>query len=95
MAPNRTSRAKIKGHLRQMWVRSYERAAAMKRDGYTCQASGCGKKQSRKKGAKVKINVHHKEGIDIWDEVIDLIKEHILCNPEKLQVLCEGCHGNH
>jgi len=90
MTPTRTSRAKIKGYLRQMWVRSYERAEAMKRDGYCCQ--DCGIKQSKKKGAEVKINVHHKEGIDVWDEIIDLIEKHLLCNPDKLETLCEDCH---
>jgi len=90
MAETRTSRARIKGMLRQMWVRSSERGEALKRDGYTCQE--CGIKQSKKKGFEVKVHVHHKEGIDIWDEVIDLITEHILCDPDKLETLCVDCH---
>jgi len=90
MTPTRTSRARIKGQLRQMWVRSYERGAAMKRDNYSC--TECGIKQSKKKGSEVKVNVHHKEGIDVWDEVIELITEHILCDPDKLQTLCCDCH---
>ena len=72
MTPTRTSRAKIKGHLRQIWVRSYERASAMKRDNYSC--TKCGIKKSTKKGAEVKVQVHHKERIDIWDEIINLIE---------------------
>ena len=92
MTPDRTSRAKIKGHLRQMWVRSYERATAMKRDKYCC--TKCHIKQSQKKVAEVKIQVHHKEGIDIWDEIINLIEEHLLCDPDKLETLCEDCHEN-
>jgi predicted HNH restriction endonuclease len=91
MKSDRTSRAVIKGNLRRMWLKSRERAETMKRDGYCCQK--CGIKQSKKKGAEVKINVHHLEGIDVWDEVIDLITEHILCEPDKLQTLCEDCHG--
>ena len=89
---DRTSRAKIKGYLRQMWVRSYEKRATMKRDGYSC--TNCGIKQSKKKGAEVKVEVHHKEGIEIWDEVIDLITEHLLCDPDKLETLCEDHHAN-
>ena len=92
MTPTRTSRAKIKGHLRQMWVRSYERAEAMKRDKYSCQK--CGIKQSKKKGVEVSVQVHHKEGIDIWDNIIELITQHILCDPNKLQTLCNECHNN-
>ena len=91
MTPDRTSRARIKGQLRQMWVRSYERAATMKRDGYSC--TECGIKQSKKKGFEVKINIHHKEGIDAWDEIIDLIEKHLLCAPDKLETLCEDCHA--
>ena len=90
MTPSKTSRAKIKGYLRQMWVRSYERRATTKRDNYCCQK--CGIKQSKKKGSEVKINVHHKEGINAWDEIINLIEEHLLCDPDKLETLCEDCH---
>jgi len=90
MAPTRTSRARIKGMLRQMWVRSAERSEAMKRDDYCCQ--DCGIKQSKKKGFEVKVNVHHKEGIEVWDEIIELIEEHLLCNPDKLETLCVDCH---
>ena len=75
-----------------MWVRSYERASAMKRDKYSC--TKCNIKQSKKKGSEVKINVHHKEGIEVWDEIINLIEEHLLCDPDKLETLCEGCHEN-
>jgi len=90
MAPERTSRARIKGMLRQMWLKSAERSTAMKRDGYTCQ--DCGIKQSTKKGFEVKVQVHHKEGINNWDEIIDLIQDSLLCNPDKLETLCIDCH---
>ena len=90
MAPERTSRARIKGMLRQMWLRSAERGTAIKRDGYTCQ--DCGIKQSTKKGFEVKVQVHHKEGINNWDEIIDLIQDSLLCNPDKLETLCIDCH---
>ena len=73
-----------------MWVRSYERAEALKRDGYCCQE--CGIKQSKKKGSEVKVHVHHKEGIDVWDDIIEMISDKILCDPDKLQTLCVDCH---
>ena len=87
---DRTSKARIKGMLRQMWLRSAERSTALKRDGYCCQE--CRIKQSKKKGHEVKINVHHIEGIDVWDDIIDLISENLLCDPDKLQTLCVDCH---
>ena len=90
MAPERTTRATIKGRLRQMWLRSNERSTALKRDGYTCQ--DCGIKQSKKKGHEVKVQVHHKEGIDIWDDIIEMILNKILCDPDKLQTLCLECN---
>ena len=90
MAPTRTSRARIKGMLRQMWLRSAERNETLKRDGYTCQ--DCGIKQSTKKGFEQKVQVHHKEGIDVWDDIIDLIQESLLCDPDKLETLCPDCH---
>lgn len=76
--------------LRQMWLKSAERSTAMKRDGYCCQ--DCGVKQSTKKGFEVKVQVHHKDGIDIWDDIIELITEQLLCDPDKLQTLCVDCH---
>jgi len=88
----RTSRAKLKGELRRIWMRSTERAETMKRDGYCCQE--CGIKKSTKKGHEVKIHVHHKDGIHVWDEIIDLIEENLLCHPDKLETLCVDCHDN-
>jgi len=90
MAPTRTSRARIKGMLRQMWLKSAERNEALKRDGYTCQ--DCGIKQSKKKGFEVQVQVHHKDGINTWDEIIDLIQNSLLCDPDKLETLCIDCH---
>ena len=86
----RTPRARIKGMLRQIFLRSSERSEALKRDKYTCQK--CGGKQSTKKGFELKVQVHHKEGIKIWDKIIDLIYQELLCDPEKLETLCVECH---
>jgi hypothetical protein len=87
----RTPKARIKGNLRMMFVRSSERSEALKRASYSCEK--CGIKQSKKKGCEVKIEVHHKEGINVWNEVISLIQEKILCDSSKLQVLCRDCHA--
>jgi hypothetical protein len=87
-----TPRSKIRQALRQAWLRSRERLAALKRDRYTCQMPGCGKKQSKAKGREVKVNVHHKSDID-WDEVIDLVLgSGLFCGPEHLITYCEDCH---
>ena len=65
--PN-TPRSKVRAALRQLWLRSRERAAALKREKYTCQR--CGVKQSKAKGKEQKVEVHHKEGIGNWEIVI-------------------------
>jgi predicted HNH restriction endonuclease len=85
-----TPRSKIKAAIRQLWLRSRERAAALKREGYCCQR--CNVKQSKAKGKEQKVEVHHISGIDIWEDVIDLIAEKILCHPDGLEVLCPDCH---
>lgn len=78
--------------LRQIFLRSVERAIAIKRDHYTCV--DCNKKQSKKKGFECKVQVHHKEMIDEhWQEIIDLIYKYVLCDPDKLETLCVDCHN--
>lgn len=84
-----TPRSKVKAAIRQVWLRSRERAAALKRDGYTCQC--CGRKQSKAKGKEQSIEVHHVNGID-WDGVVDLIIERVLRPPEELKTVCPDCH---
>ena len=86
-----TKKAIIVRQLRQLWLRSRERAEALKRAGYKCQS--CGVKQSTAKGKEQKIQVHHKQGICNWDAVIELIRKEILCDVELLQVLCPECHN--
>ena len=85
-----TPRSRVRAALRQLWLRSRERAAALKRDDYRCQ--GCGKKQSRAKGKEFKVQVHHKCGIE-WEYMIDQVYDHILCDIEDLETLCETCHS--
>ena len=85
-----TPRTRVKGMLRQLFLKSNERAAALKRDNYTCVK--CGKKQSIKKGHELKINVHHKQGIH-WEQLIELIYQELLCSSDMLEVLCVDCHS--
>ena len=85
-----TPRGKIRAALRQLWLRSRERAARLKADNYTCQT--CKRKQSKAKGKELDVQVHHKSGIGNWGKVIDLIYEELLCNPEHLETICKECH---
>jgi predicted HNH restriction endonuclease len=85
-----TPNSKIKAALRQLFLRSRERAAALKRDGYTCQRCGC--KQSRARGREQKVQVHHKVGVMNWDALYRAVREYLLCNPEFLETLCPECH---
>ena len=84
-----TPRSRVKNALRQVWLRSRERAAALKRTGYCCER--CGVKQTMAKGKEVRMEVHHRYGID-WDGVVDIIFARVLVPPEQLQVLCKDCH---
>lgn len=85
-----TPRGKVRSAIRQLFLRSRERAARLKADGYTCQV--CGRKQSKAKGKEFDVQCHHISGIGNWEKVIDLIYEEILCGPEYLQTVCKGCH---
>ena len=84
-----TPNSRIKSALRQLWLRSRERAAALKRDKYTC---ACGKKQSRAKGKEVFVEVHHQAGILNWSDVYEFLRVGLLCGPEKLETMCVECH---
>ncbi|MFN3076319.1 MAG: HNH endonuclease [Alphaproteobacteria bacterium] len=87
-----TPNSKIKAALRMLFLRSRERGMAIKRDGYVCQR--CGVKQSKAKGKEVAVEVHHKEGIANWQEVYDVIRKNLLCDPADMETLCKSCHGN-
>lgn len=80
----------MKNALRMVWLRSRERAAAIKSAQNTC--CKCGRKGSVAKGREVKINVHHIHGID-WDGVVDLIFERVLRPPNEYAVVCVECHA--
>lgn len=87
-----TPRSRIKSALRQLSLRSRERAATVKRDNNTCQE--CGAKGSVAKGREVKTVVHHKRGIK-WDKIIDFIYQELLVHPDHQEVLCKDCHDKH
>jgi predicted HNH restriction endonuclease len=85
-----TPNSRIRSALRQLFLRSRERASALKRDKYTCRC--CTKKQSRSKGKEVYVEVHHLEGICNWDALFEAVRRYLLCDPELLITLCEECH---
>ena len=85
-----TPNNKIKAALRKLFLRSRERAAALKRDGYTCQI--CHAKQSTARGREQKVEVHHTVGVCNWDALYGAVREYLLCNPAKLETLCPKCH---
>ena len=86
-----TPNSQIKSALRQLWLRSRERAATLKRDQYTCIS--CGKKQSRAKGKEVFVEVHHKYGVLNWNEIYNSIRKNLLCDPSNMETLCKDCHA--
>jgi len=88
--PN-TPRSQLRSALRRLFLRSRERAAALKAAGNCCEE--CGVKQSRAKGREVYVEVHHREHILNWDLLFDYIYRHLLCDPKELQVLCTDCHN--
>jgi predicted HNH restriction endonuclease len=87
---NYTPNSRIKSALRKLFLTSRERSNAIKRDNYSCQC--CGAKQSRAKGKEVYVEVHHKDGINNWDELYKSIRKYLLCDPEHLETVCKSCH---
>jgi len=85
-----TPRSKVRAALRLLWLRSRERQAALKRDGYTCRC--CGMKQSKAKGRECAVEVHHIHEIDNWDVLIDQVYRFLLAHPDNLVTLCHACH---
>jgi len=86
-----TPNSQIKSALRRLWLRSRERASAIKRDKYTCQR--CGGKQSAAKGKEFKVEVHHLDGVENWQELYKAIRQYLLTNPDDLETLCKSCHS--
>jgi len=86
----RTPNSQIRSALRRLWLRSRERAQALKDAEYSCL--NCGVKQSKAKGREVKVEVHHERGILNWEELENTVREYLLCDPMYLEVLCKDCH---
>lgn len=84
-----TPRSRVRNALRQLWLRSRERAARLKADRYTCER--CGRKQSKAKGKEVAVLVHHLHGVE-WEAMVDHVYRHLLCDPVDLMTLCVDCH---
>lgn len=84
-----TPNSQIRAALRQLWLRSRERGQAVKDQHNTCVK--CGRKGSVAKGREVRINVHHKAGVD-WSGLLDLIRERLLQTPADYDCMCEECH---
>ena len=82
-----TPRSRIKNAIRQVFLRSRERAAALKATSHKC--ARCGIKASQAKGREVKLHVHHINGIN-WDGVVDLVIDRVLAQP--MEPLCIPCH---
>ena len=78
-----TPKSKITSPIRRIWLYSRERKAALNRD-KVCQCCGSDKA----------LHVHHIEpiGKKAWDEIVKLVRKHILVSPDKLTVLCKRCH---
>jgi predicted HNH restriction endonuclease len=84
-----TPNSQIRAALRQLWLRSRERGQAVKDQRNTCQT--CGRKGSVAKGREVRINVHHRKGVN-WDGLLQLIRERLLQTPDDYECMCEECH---
>lgn len=85
-----TPRSRVRAALRNLFLRSREHAACLKREQNTCQI--CKRKASKAKGKEFSVQVHHIDRIKNWDKIIDMIFEQLLCDPAFLQVLCRDCH---
>ena len=83
----------IRNALRRLWLRSRERSAALRREGYCC-CQVCGVKNSKAKGREVLVEVHHACGHIRWDELESVIRLELLQSPEDLVCLCERCHDD-
>ena len=87
-----TPNSSIRAALRQLSLRSRERAAALKRDNYSCVR--CGVKKSVAKGREVRVAVHHKRGVLNWDRLFAAVRKYLLCDEKYLETLCESCHSD-
>lgn len=87
-----TPNSRIRSCLRKLWLRSRERAKALKNYNYCC--ADCGVKQTKTKNKQVILEVHHVDEID-WTDVFDFIRKRILQTPDRLKPLCNTCHDKY
>lgn len=85
-----TPNSQIRSALRVIWMRSRERAQALRNTNYCCCL--CGVKQSSAKGREVKLDVHHGVHRPDWVRIFAVIREELLQKPEDLWPLCKDCH---
>lgn len=85
-----TPSSQIRTALRRMWLRSRERAKALRETGYCC--ASCGRKQSKAKGRECTLEVHHKSGDAGLGEIEAFIRAKLLVPSEQLMPLCPDCH---
>lgn len=85
-----TPKSKVKAALRRLWLYSRERSEALKQQSKTCQK--CGVVGTMAKDKEQKIEVHHIDGIDVWNEILELVYRKLLVPPDKLKCLCPECH---
>ena len=85
-----TTNSQIRSALRRLFLRSRERGARIKYDKYTC--CRCGAKQSKARGREIAVEVHHLEGVENWPELFRVVREYLLCSPDKMETLCVSCH---
>ena len=86
-----TPSSQIRTAMRRLWLRSRERAAALKATGYCC--AECGKKQSRAKGRECRLEVHHRNGVTNWQAIEEAIRRELLIQHDELVPLCKDCHS--
>ena len=85
-----TPRTRVKNALRQVWLRSRERAACLKAAHHCCER--CGVHASVAKGREQKLEVHHRDGIN-WDGIVDSVIRAMLPDPSRLETVCPECHA--
>ena len=85
-----TPRSRVRAALRQVWLRGRERSQCVKNAGHKCEV--CGVKSSVAKGKEQKLEVHHREGVLNWTEIIDAVYKYLLVAPEKMVCMCPACH---
>jgi predicted HNH restriction endonuclease len=78
----------IRSALRRLFMTCREKHKTLKEAGYRC--SKCGVKQSTAKGREVKVEVHHRSGIE-WKPLIAEVRR-MLLNQLDMCVLCKDCH---